>query len=170
MIEDRGSSDCGLRLATEPPQTQRRRGKDIAEKASFLFLLCGCGVSVAKHCNPQSAIRRGAMNYDIPSITGRMVAEVLAGFRKSPLAGDALRIRGVDRFALAWAGEDAPHCLADGFCEISFAVGVVVPDGAGSGAESFVACADGNDRHGGRRSSASDRGACREIGRRRGPQ
>ena len=30
-----------MRLATEPPQTQRWRGKDIAEKASFLFLLSG---------------------------------------------------------------------------------------------------------------------------------
>jgi hypothetical protein len=42
--------------ATEP---QRRRGKDIAEKVSFLFLLCGSvalSLSIAIR-NPQSAIR-----------------------------------------------------------------------------------------------------------------
>src|SRR5215467_13950097 len=89
--------------------------------------------------SPLPTIRTGAMNYDVPSIAGRMVAEVLAGFRKPSLAGDALRVRRVDRRALAGSGEDAPHCLADGVFEIPFAVGAFVPAGAGNGAESFVA-------------------------------
>jgi predicted transcriptional regulator len=53
--------------------------------------------------NPQSSIRNrtGAMKYGIPSIAGRMVTEVLAGFCKSPLAGDAIRISRVDSRAVA---------------------------------------------------------------------
>jgi hypothetical protein len=34
-------------MATKAPQPQRKRGKEIMEKASFLFLLCVCGVTAA---------------------------------------------------------------------------------------------------------------------------
>src|SRR5262245_65892370 len=113
-------------------------------------LFCARGAAIkagfSGSINPHSAFRRGAMNYDVTSIAGRVVAVVLAGFRKSSLAGGALRVRRVDRRDLAEAGEDASNCLADGFCEIPFAVGSVVPAGAGIGLEFFVACADGSDR------------------------
>src|SRR5215471_2428833 len=113
------------------------------------------------------------MNYDIPSIAGRMVAVVLADFRESLMAGDAAGVRRVDRRGLDEAGEDAPHDLADGLREIPFAAGVVAAAGAGNGAEFSVARANGDGRRGGRRLPAVDRGASRAwaaIGRRRRSQ
>src|SRR5262249_9516745 len=102
------------------------------------------------------------------SNASRMVSMVLANFCKSSLAGDALRVRRVDRRNLAESGAGSPrrppHCLPlsldDGFCEIPLAVRGVDPAGAESRTEYFVARADRNGRRCGRGSLYSNCGAC----------